>query len=300
MRNITHKQTTLRSARARAEVRVSGTSIESINSGYVPKGDPLPVAKVAAIIAAKKTADWIPYCHNIPIERVDVAFDILDDRILVDVTVATIARTGVEMEALTAASAAALTLYDMLKMIDDEMEIGSIRLIEKKGGKSDITVGEPFSAAVLTVSDRASKHEYEDKSGPILRSGLLSRGAASVLEQVVPDDGDIIRQTVLGWIDDQVDIILVTGGTGIGPSDRTPEAIRPLLEFEMNGIGETLRRYGQDRARTPLLSRALGGTSGKSVVACIPGSPQACEDALHSLLPALLHARTMLSGGGHE
>jgi cyclic pyranopterin phosphate synthase len=153
MRDITFKSTTLRTAVATAELKVSLATVDILRRGEVPKGDPLLVAKVAAVMAAKKTTEWIPYCHNIPIEHVDVAFEVTDNLIVVMVKVSSVAKTGVEMEALTAASAAVLTLYDMLKMLDEEMEIGTIRLLEKTVGKSDISTVLGWSGAVLTVSD---------------------------------------------------------------------------------------------------------------------------------------------------
>ena len=114
----------------------SATTIQAIRDGQIPKGDPLPIAKASAVIAAKKTTDWIPYCHNIPIEFVGVDFDLQADRIVVDVCVKTVAKTGVEMEAMTAATAAVLTLYDMLKAVDRAMTIEDVRLLSKSGGRS--------------------------------------------------------------------------------------------------------------------------------------------------------------------
>ncbi len=299
MRDVSFKVSTLRIARARAELTASSSTLATIREGKVPKGDPLSIAKAAAVTAAKKTTEWIPYCHNIPIEFVGVDFELLDDRISVDVCVKSVAKTGVEMEAMTAAAAAALTLYDMLKMIDDDMEIVSVRLLEKKGGKSNFVFDGAWSAGVLTVSDRAATGAYEDRSGEILVSGLGGFGATKILKEVVPDEIDDIRKIVRGWIEQKLDVILVTGGTGIGPRDRTPEAIEPLLEVRLPGVVQTLCQYGQDRMRTAMFSRSVAGVSGSSIIVAIPGSPGACEDALHAIFPGLLHAKGMLAGGGH-
>ncbi len=106
MRHVSAKATTLRTAIARAELAAAAATIDAVREDRAPKGDPLPVAKVAAVQAAKKTAEWIPYCHNIPIEGVDVDFELLDDRIAVNVKVTSVAKTGVEMEAMVAASTA--------------------------------------------------------------------------------------------------------------------------------------------------------------------------------------------------
>jgi cyclic pyranopterin phosphate synthase len=137
MWDVSDKEPTVRVAIARAVLTVQPSTMEAIRSGTVPKGDPLPVAKVAAVLAAKNTPQIIPYCHPLPVESVKVDFELDDVQIIVTTQVKTSAKTGVEMEALTAAATAALTLYDMLKQLDMGMVIESIRLLEKTGGKSD-------------------------------------------------------------------------------------------------------------------------------------------------------------------
>lgn len=300
MRDISFKSTTKRTALARAELVAAASTITAIREGRIPKGDPLPVAKVAAIMAAKNTTAWIPYCHPIPIEYTGVTFELQDQRIIVDVVVTSIAKTGVEMEAMTAAAAAALTLYDMLKMLDEEMEIVSVRLVEKRGGKSDFPAPGGWTGAVLVVSDRASLGEYEDRSGEILVEGMSRLGADSVQKLMVADDPKVIESAVRTWVDRKVDVILTTGGTGIGPRDVTPEALTPLFDRALPGVVETLRRYGQDRMPTSMLSRSIAGIAGQSLIIALPGSPGACEDALAALFPAVLHAREMIAGGGHS
>jgi cyclic pyranopterin phosphate synthase len=137
MRDISEKQTTVRTAVARAVVRASKNSIELVRQGKVPKGDPLPVAKIAAIYAAKNTGQMIPYCHPLPIDFADCTFSVGADTIEITTEVKATYKTGVEMEALTAASVAALTIYDMLKMVDTSIVIESVLLVKKTGGKSD-------------------------------------------------------------------------------------------------------------------------------------------------------------------
>ena len=137
MWDVSDKVPTVRTARARSFLRMSASTLEAIQSGTVPKGDPLPVAKVAAVMAAKSTPSFIPYCHPLPIESVRVEFDLKLDGIEVTTVVKTSAKTGVEMEALAAATVATLTLYDMLKQLDMGMVIERVELLEKTGGKSD-------------------------------------------------------------------------------------------------------------------------------------------------------------------
>ena len=300
MRNVSHKVTTKRTAIARAELTASPSTLTAIREGRVPKGDPLPIAKVAAVMAAKKTTDWIPYCHPIPIEFVDVQFELLPDRIIVTVQVISVAKTGVEMEALTAAASAALNLYDMLKMIDDDMEIVGIRLVEKRGGKSDFVSQSGWTAGVIVVSDRVSAGTFEDRSGEVLKAGLENLGALTVSKIVVPDEPEQIQKAVKNQAASGIDIVLITGGTGIGPRDRTPEALKDMFDLELPGVPETLRRYGQDRIPTAHFSRSVAGIIGSTIIAALPGSPSACEDALSALFPGLLHAQGMLRGDKHS
>ena len=132
MKDISGKISTLRTATARAILRLAPTTITMIRDGAIPKGDPLQVAKVAAVHAAKETSRIIPYCHPLPIEFVGVEYEIGEGTIQVDVLVKTIAKTGVEMEALTAAAVALLTVYDMAKSAKEPMTIGPIMLVEKE------------------------------------------------------------------------------------------------------------------------------------------------------------------------
>lgn len=299
MRDISYKTTTKRTAIARAVLIASAETIQRVRRADVPKGDPLPIAKVAAIQAAKKTTEWIPYCHNIPIEHVAVDFELQADRILVDVVVISIARTGVEMEAITAAAAAVISLYDMLKMIDDDMVIDQIRLLEKHGGKSDLPRADGWTAGVIVASDRVSAGAAEDASGRLLVEGLQSHGAVSVHEIVVPDEMQAIRRATEEMIDGGLDFVIVTGGTGISPRDVTPEALEPLIQTHLPGVVSALLTYGQSRTPTAMLSRPVAGISSRSIIISMPGSPGAVADCLAALFPAILHAREMLVGGGH-
>lgn len=298
MRDISHKSNSLRIATAQAVVKMATQTIEVVRAGRAPKGDPLAVARVAATQAAKNTPNFIPYCHPLPIDHVAVDFEIRDTEIVCSVTVKAVYRTGVEVEAMTSAAVAALNIYDLLKPIDDSITIGEIRLIEKRGGKSDWANSSKFSAAVVTVSDRCSRGERQDESGVVLENALLEFGAESVQRILVADDGDTIAKAV--GILSSIDVILLTGGTGVGPRDVTPQSVEPLLNLRLPGVEEQIRRYSQERIGTALLSRSLAGVMGGSLVICLPGSPGACRDAMQAVFPHVLHALPMLTGGGHE
>ena len=138
MVDVSAKGITAREAVARGEVTMRPTTLAAIAAGTIPKGDVLAVARLAGIMAAKRTADLVPLCHPLPLTHVDVALipDPVASRVRIEGRVRVEARTGVEMEALTAVAVAGLTLYDMCKAIDREMTIGAIRLVEKRGGRS--------------------------------------------------------------------------------------------------------------------------------------------------------------------
>lgn len=148
MVDVGAKDETLREAVARGEVRMRPETVQRLAAGDMPKGDALATARIAGIMAAKRTPDLIPLCHPLLLTHVavDVRLDAAASTVQIEATVRTIGKTGVEMEALTAVSVAALTIYDMCKAIDREMQIGAIRLVRKSGGRSGEIVSEAISA----------------------------------------------------------------------------------------------------------------------------------------------------------
>jgi len=136
MVDTTDKGITARRAIASARVLMSAQTVTAIRQNQTPKGDPLETARLAGVVAAKRTADLIPLCHPLPLTHIDVRAELRDDGVYLESEVATRAQTGVEMEALTAVSVAALTIYDMCKALDKSMTITDVRLEVKTGGKS--------------------------------------------------------------------------------------------------------------------------------------------------------------------
>ena len=136
MVDVSGKAVTAREAVARGRIRMSAAALRQVRAGAIRKGDPLQTARLAGIMAAKRTADLIPLCHPLPLSYADVSLTPIKDGYEIEARVRTTAQTGVEMDALTAVSVAALTIYDMIKAIDKAMVIGEIRLVEKRGGRS--------------------------------------------------------------------------------------------------------------------------------------------------------------------
>ena len=292
MIDITHKPTTLREATAEATVNVSqAATIAAVKEKRVPKGDVLEAARIAGLFGVKRTADMIPDCHPIPVEHAAVTFDVRDLSILITVKVKTIYRTGVEVEAMHGASIAALTIYDMLKPIDKGISIERIRLLQKKGGKSDWkdAFDKAPRAAVLVISDGVASGKKEDKAGAAIIERLKKLGVEIAAQSVVADEPDGIAAQVKAWAGEKFDLILTTGGTGLSPRDRTPEAIAPILDREVPGIMEAARSYGQERMPLAVMSRGVAGMIGRTLVITLPGSTRGAQETMDALFPFVLH-----------
>ncbi len=301
MKDVSGKSPTLRTASARAFLRAAPATLDALRSGAVPKADPLGVSRVAGIQAAKQTSVLIPYCHQIPLDSVQVNFTVGPDGIEITTGVTAVWKTGVEMEALVSASAAALTLYDMLNAIDTSLVIESIRLTEKKGGKSSYSGdGRGLKAAVLVLSDSANDGSRPDMSGPALAEGIAEFGMTVLSCTVLPDDRSLIEKTLIRLADEEkADLICTTGGTGIGPRDVTPEATAAVIDRRLQGIEETLRRYGQERIPYAMLSRGIAGLRGKTLIVNFPGSPAAVREGLQAIFPAVLHVFPVIRAEKH-
>ena len=273
-----------------------------IRQGKSPKGDIVEAAKIAATLGAKKTSDLIPYCHPIPLDNIKVQVLIKSQAIEVDVKVKSIWKTGVEMEALSGACIGALTIYDMLKPIDESLFISSVRLLEKSGGIGQFATkeGNKIRAGVIVVSDSVATKKRTDKSGRLIVDVLKNKSIEVVKYKVVPDDSSAIEELLTKYSDDlRLDLVLTTGGTGLGRRDVTPEATRNVIEREITGIVEGSRAYGQRRTPLSMLSRGIAGVRGKTLIINIPGSATAVSETLDFLFPGLEHAFKMMEGHGH-
>jgi molybdenum cofactor biosynthesis protein MoaC len=300
---ITHKSNTLRKAIAQAIVRVSKPeTIQAIRNRTVPKGDVLECARVAGLFAAKRTADMIPDCHPLPIEYTAVSYTLGELELHIQVEIHTIYKTGVEVEAMHAASVVALTVYDMLKPIDKGVSIEQIKLIEKKGGKSDrnAALGQARRAAILVCSDSLAAGQGSDRSGEVIREKLVQLGITVEEKQIVADAVETIQAAVTHFVGQGIDLLLITGGTGLSPRDVTPEALEPLLDRRIPGVEEAIRSYGQQRLATAMLSRSVAGQIGKTLVLALPGSPAGAAEGMDAVFPALLHAFSVVEGARHD
>lgn len=302
MIDVSSKFNTLRYAKAKGTIHASADTIQKVKDREVPKGDVIEVARSAGISAAKRTADWLVFCHPIPLDWMEVHSEVFDDRIEVTAEVKAIWKTGVEMEALTAVSAALLNIYDMLKPLDENLSIGEIKLQEKTGGKSEFTdeLANPITAAVLVISDSTYAGKREDRSGKIIKEFLTTQPIETKFYEILPDDKDKISSRLIELVDkEKIELILTTGGTGMGPNDVTPEATLPVLEKEIPGIAEAMRKHGKERTPYAMLAREVCGMRKQSVVINLPGSSKGAKESLEALFPGLLHGFLMMWGGKH-
>ncbi len=324
MIDVGGKRATHRVAIAEGCIVVGEQAFALIRDRALPKGDVLILAEIAGIQGAKQASQLIPLCHPMGLDHVQIITELEASahRVRVSCIAATTAKTGVEMEALAGVNAALLTIWDLTKMVEPDLGIEGIRLLAKKGGKSGLWLnpaGIPawvrtqmlpppatpslngIRVAVITLSDRASTGEYEDRSGPLAATLLEAAGAIVTETSVLPDDPQQLREKILA-LQARADtrLIITSGGTGIAPRDSTPETVAALADRVIPGIGEHLRQFGAQFTPFSWSSRSIGATLGNMLIVTLPGNPKAVREGIECLLPQLPHLINTLDNIKHD
>ncbi len=322
MVDVSEKGITSRTARARARLRMSPATAAAVRDGSGPKGEVLAVARLAGVQAAKQTPQLIPLAHPLPLSFVDVEAGVEAEAGLVELVAEarTTAGTGVEMEAMTAAAVAALTVYDMVKGVERGVQIEQVVLLEKRGGRSDYrytgdgAVAAPDTrdagpgarvkagAAVVTISTSKAAGRGEDESGPRLAALAGRLGVEVVARELVPDDRAQLEALLRSLADDRgCALVLTSGGTGVAASDVTPQATRAVIDVEVEGLGEAMRAASRAHTGNWMLSRALAGVRDGTLIVNLPGRPASIDEIGEELAEPLRHALALLGGGdaGH-
>lgn len=317
MVDVADKASTRRVAIASGRFVTRPDVIALVRGDNMPKADVLATARVAGIAAAKRTPDLIPLCHHVALSSVQVSFTLEETAILVEARAATTGPTGVEMEALTAVAVAGLTLHDMVKAVDPAARMTDIHVVEKTGGRSGRWTAPPDSAAtagdsapqpqarpdedpstrraaVVVASTAGAAGTRIDTTGPALADWLRSRGFDVADPRIVADAN--IADGIRSALSDRPAVLVTTGGTGISPTDATPEATARILDRELPGVAESIRRHGEGNTPLAVISRGLVGLSGSTLVINLPGSPGGVTDGIAVLDPILDHLLAQISG----
>ena len=303
MVDITHKTNTLRIATAQAIVKVSkAETIAAIENDTVPKGNVFAMSKAAGLLGVKKTPAILPDCHPLPIEFTGIEYEINGLEITILCTIKTIYKTGVEVEAMHGASVVALNMYDMLKPIDKGVEIHHIKLLNKKGGKTDFRdrFRKDLKAAVIVCSDTISAGEKEDKAGKAIIAKLEECYVTVSEYIIIPDEKAVIQEKAKKFESEGMDLVIFTGGTGLSARDVTPEALHEIIDRKIPGIEEAIRNYGQNRTPYSMLSRSVAGTINDTLLLALPGCTKGAKESMDAIFPSILHIFRILKGARHD
>lgn len=310
MRDISGKPSSLRTAKAMSLVRCSKATLEKVRTGTLPKGNMLDVARAAGFLGAKNTHMLIPHCHPVSIDALDIRYRFIEagkpseelGAISAEYGIAVIAegksvgRTGIEMELLTAVSISALTIYDLLKPLGDEVEISATRLLEKTGGKSNLKkiVGKKNPTAVLICSDSVAAGRKEDRAGPIIQNILEEHHADIIDFKVLPDTPEAIQAQLKEWAGRGIPFVFTVGGTGLGPADTAVDAVQAVIERETPGIIDAMELHGLQRTPLAMMSRLTAGICKSTLMVTLPGSSDGLRQSLEGILPGIFYAKKMM------
>ena len=294
MKNVSAKPDTLRSATAACVLHMPPDCVTLLRERKAEKGDALEIGRMAGMLAAKKTWELLPLCHQLPLTGIEISYKLGEAQVDITASVETIAGTGVEMEALTAASITGLTIYDLLKphAEQDRLRMTDVRLVTKTGGKSQYAraLSPVGRAVILAPSDAVSSGKKKATAAQTVHEGLERAGFSIEATELLQDDPVQITSRLRQHLAQGVDLIVTVGGTGLQGRDQTVSAVQPLIEKELPGFMEAARGYGQRRTPYAMLSSGIAGLNGKTLIITFPGSTRGAQETLTALISGIVHA----------
>ncbi len=297
-----------RRAVAEARLRMSPATATAIAAGDGPKGDVLGPARMAGIAAAKRTGDLIPLAHPLPLSFADVGGEVDAGGGLVDADRRGPLRRpyrgrdgGDDRRVGRRADRLRHGEGDRARDRDRARSRCCTRAAARAASgiavADDAADGRPFRAAALTISTSRAAGEAVDEGGPALADFATSIGCEVEVTEAITDDRDLIAERLRSLADEVgVDLVLTTGGTGLGPSDVTPEATRDVIDREAPGIAEAMRAVSREHTPKWMLSRGVAGARGATLIVNFPGSPRSIEQCGAAIAGALPHALRLLAG----
>ena len=296
MNDITFKTSTLREATAEGVVLCSAETLTHIKNNTVPKGNIFEFARAAGFFGAKKTDQLLPHCHPVTIDGMELNYEILENGIKITGTAKSIGRTGIEMEILTGVSIAALTIYDMLKPIDKGLEITGIKLLDKKGGKTDREkyFQTPPTCAVLVCSEEIKNETRQDHASEEVKRLLSKYNVSEPVFINVGNDQFEITENLKLLVDEDIKFIFTLGGTGLGKTDCTFEAINSVIDQKLDGIADAMRIHAIARNPLAMTSKLIAGSCKGSTIISLPGGQDGAKECLEGILPTVFKIQKML------
>ncbi|RPD52005.1 bifunctional molybdenum cofactor biosynthesis protein MoaC/MoaB [Paracnuella aquatica] len=290
MFNITSQSQKLHKAIATSIVRLSALeTLDDIEQSDLSLQTLFEGARLAGLRAAKNTSAFVPNCHPVPITYAAVDFKIKGLDIIIEAEVHAIARNGVDLQAIHAVTVAALHLYALLHPFKTGIEIGATRVVPDT--ENDPALQWPrndIRAAVVVCSNAVAMGVKEDKAGRIILTKLKDLSISCDAYAVVADDVDAIQQKAKTFADKGFQLLIFCGGTGLLQSDKTPDAIAPLLQRPIPATMEAARAYGQERTPFALFSRGVAGFISDTLVLTLPGSSRGAAETIDALFPEVL------------
>lgn len=284
MRDASHQLQSLNFARAEAYIVLSEAAKSDLLIDDQLKKSIETAALIAGTQAAKRTHEFIPMHHQNVLSWIELEFETLEDTIRILARVKAVGRSGLEMEALSAVSIAALTLIDFCTM-PEGVTLQGIRVLPEEKKQKHLSITTPLNVGVLVISDRVIAGLADDEAGQIYRDGFAAVGCGTAHYSIISNDPDKLVEKIQEWLESAVDLIITVGGNGIGQRDVTLAALEPFFDFRLEGVEQTLYNIARMNNNGFFYNRLAAGKIGKSVVLCLPIDTLMAHDALNILAP---------------